>query len=148
MGLHWPQLRMVKAAIDYGLEKDLYVVLNTHHEHWLKDNYDGSESFDTRFTNLWTDIANYFKDYSAKLIFEVLNEPEGAMGEWGGAILPTNTNGINLTRQINLVGYNAIRNTGGSNETRIIMVSPNGQGNQNQLDDVYPNKSILPGGGC
>jgi endoglucanase len=137
----------LKAAIDYALEKDLYVVLNTHHEHWLKDNYDGSAAYDTKFTNLWTDIATYFKGYSNKLIFDVLNEPEGAMGQWGTAVLPTNTTAIELTRKINLVGYNAIRATGGGNTNRIIMVEPNGQGNQGQIDDVYPTKANLPGSG-
>lgn len=137
----------LKAAIDYALEKNLYVVINTHHEHWLKDNYDGSAAYDTKFSNLWTDIANHFKSYSNKLIFDILNEPEGAMGQWGGAVLPTNTNAINLTRKINLVGFNAIRNTGGGNTTRVIMVEPNGQGNQGQIEEVYPTKTTLPGGG-
>ena len=135
----------LKAAIDYALEKDLYVVINAHHEHWLKDNYDGSAAYDTKFSNLWTDIATYFKSYPNKLIFDVLNEPEGTMGEWGGAILPTNSNAINLTRKINLVAYNAIRATGGGNTTRVVMVEPNGQGNQGQIEEVYPSKAELPG---
>lgn len=137
----------LKAVIDYALSKDLYVVINTHHEHWLKDNYDGSAAYDTKFSNLWTDIANHFKSYSNKLIFDVLNEPEGTMGQWGGAVLPTNSNAINLTRKINLVAYNAIRATGGGNTTRIVMVEPNGQGNQGQIEEVYPSKAELPGAG-
>ncbi|MEL1240342.1 glycoside hydrolase family 5 protein [Flavobacterium flavipallidum] len=138
----------LKAAIDYALSKNLYVVINTHHEHWLKDNYDGSAAYDTKFSNIWTDIANYFKNYSNKLIFEVLNEPEGALGQWGTNVLPTNTQAITYTRKVNLVGYNAIRATGGANTTRVIMVSPNGQGNQGMIDEVYPNKSSLPGLGA
>ena len=86
----------LKAIIDYAISKGLYVVINTHHEHWLKDNYDGSAAYDTKFSTLWTDIANHFKSYSNKLVFDVLNEPEGAMGQWGGAVLPTNSNAINL----------------------------------------------------
>ena len=54
---------------------------------------------------------------------------------------------LRLTRQINAVGYQAIRDTGGANTTRIVLVMPNGQGNQSQLDDVYPEKDSLPGGG-
>lgn len=135
----------LKAAVDYALEKDLYVVLNTHHEHWLKNNYDGSAAFDNKFKNIWTDIATHFKGYSNKLIFDVLNEPEGAMGQWGTNVLPTNNQAILLTRQINLVGYNAIRATGGGNTNRIIMVEPNGQGNQGQIEEVYPTKASLPG---
>ena len=137
----------LKAAVDYAISKGLYVVINAHHEHWLKDNYDGSAAYDNKFSTLWTDIANHFKSYSNKLIFDVLNEPEGTMGQWGGAVLPTNSNAINLTRKINLVAYNAIRATGGENTTRIIMVEPNGQGNQGQIEEVYPTKAELPGAG-
>ncbi len=137
----------LKAIIDYAISKGLYVVINTHHEHWLKDNYDGSAAYDNKFSTLWTDIANHFKSYSNKLVFDVLNEPEGTMGQWGGAVLPTNSNAILLTRKINLVGYNAIRATGGGNTTRIVMVEPNGQGNQGQIEEVYPSKAELPGGG-
>lgn len=140
----------LKAAIDYALSKDLYVVVNTHHEHWLKDYYDGSATYNTKFSALWTDIATYFKSYSSKLIFDVLNEPEGTMGQWGAEAgfsfpLPTNATAINFTRQINKVGYDAIRATGGGNTTRIIMIEPNGQGNQGMIEEVYPSKAELPG---
>lgn len=142
-----PRFLELKAAIDYALSKNLYVVINTHHEHWLKDNYDGSAAYDTKFANIWTDIATYFKSYSNKLIFEVLNEPEGNLGEWGGTVIPTNTQAIAYTRKVNLVGYDAIRATGGANTTRVVMVSPNGQGNQGMIEEVYPAKSNLPGAG-
>jgi aryl-phospho-beta-D-glucosidase BglC (GH1 family) len=140
----------LKAAIDYALSKGLYVVINSHHEHWLKDHYDGSASYNDRFSALWTDIATYYKSYSNKLIFDVLNEPEGTMGQWGAEAgfsfpIPTNATAINLTRQINKVGYDAIRATGGGNTTRIIMIEPNGQGNQGMIEEVYPTKAELPG---
>lgn len=140
----------LKAAIDYAMSKGLYVVINTHHEHWLKDHYDGSATYNNRFSALWTDIATYYKSYSNKLIFDILNEPEGTMGQWSAEAgfsfpIPTNAAAINLTRQINKVGYDAIRATGGENTTRIIMVEPNGQGNQGQIEEVYPTKAELPG---
>jgi endoglucanase len=145
-----PRFLELKAAIDYALSKDLYVVLNTHHEHWLKDYYDGSATYNNKFSAIWTDIATYFKSYSSKLIFDVLNEPEGTMGQWGAEAgftfpIPTNATAISFTRQINKVGYDAIRATGGGNTTRIIMVEPNGQGNQGMIDEVYPTKAELPG---
>lgn len=135
-------------VIDYAISIDMYVVLNTHHEHWLKDNYDGTTSYDTKFENLWKNIAIYFKDYSNKLVFEVLNEPEGKLGEWGGAWPePTNTTALTYVRKVNEVGYNAIRATGGNNETRLVMVSTNGQGNEVMIEEVYPSKAYLPGEG-
>jgi endoglucanase len=144
-----PRLLELKEVVDYALEKKMYVVLNTHHEHWLKDNYDGTAAFDTKFAKLWNGIATFFKDSPKQLLFDVLNEPEGTMGQWSGTgyPLPTNTTAIDLTRKINKVAYDAIRATGGNNITRIIMVEPNGQGNQGMIEEVYPTKASLPGAG-
>jgi endoglucanase len=138
----------LKSTIDYCLAQGLYVTLNTHHETWLKNNYNGTSYYDTKFTTLWTGIANYFKSYSSKLVFEVLNEPEGKMGTWGATPSPTDGTAIALTRQIMSVGYNAIRATGGNNTTRVVMISPNGQGNHSQMGVVFPSVSYLPGGGA
>ena len=141
-----PRFIQLKAAIEYALERKMYVVLNTHHEHWLKDNYDGSAAHDSIFTNLWRGIANYFKGYSDHLIFEVLNEPDGVFGDWNGGPTPNNAAALALTRKINYIGYKAIRETGGGNTKRIIMISTNGQGNHSQIEEVYPNTASLPGG--
>jgi len=137
----------LKAVIDYAINKKMFVVLNTHHEHWLNNNYNGTAQYNTPFTNLWTGIATHFKDYSHLLIFEVLNEPHGVFGDWNGGASPSNSAALALTRQINKVGYDAIRATGGLNANRVVMVSTNGMGNHSQLDDVYPSSASLPGGG-
>jgi aryl-phospho-beta-D-glucosidase BglC (GH1 family) len=137
----------LKAVIDYAINKKMFVVLNTHHEHWLNNNYNGSVVYNTSFSNLWTGIATYFKDYSHLLIFEVLNEPHGVFGDWSGGSNPSSTTALALTRQINKVGYDAIRAIGGLNLNRVVMVSTNGMGNHSQLDDVYPTIASLPGGG-
>lgn len=137
----------LKAVIDYAINKGMFVVLNTHHEHWLNNNYNGTSQYDNVFTTLWTGIATHFKDYPHRLIFEVLNEPHGVFGDWSGGASPSNSNALELTRRINKVGYDAIRATSGLNANRVIMVSTNGMGNHNQLDDVYPSLASLPGGG-
>lgn len=145
-----PRFLELKAVIDYALSQDLYVILNTHHESWLKDHYDGSEVYDSKFRNLWTGIATYFKDYPQKLIFEVLNEPEGNLGEVDGNgpfPEPTDALALQYTRKVNQIGYDAIRATRGNNEKRLIMVGTNGQGNALYISNVYPSRSSLPGGG-
>ncbi|WP_460555113.1 glycoside hydrolase family 5 protein [Ferruginibacter profundus] len=144
-----PRLLELKEVIDYALAKKMYVVVNTHHEHWIKNNYDGSAAYDTKFANLWTSIATFFKDEPRQLLFDVINEPEGKLGQWSGTTypLPTGAQQLAWTRQVNKVGYDAIRATGGNNATRVIMVEPNGQGNQGMIEEVYPDKASLPGGG-
>lgn len=137
----------LQSVIDYAINKKMFVILNAHHEHWLNESYDGSTPYNDAFANLWTGIANNFKDYSHLLIFEVLNEPQGVFGDWSGGANPISTAALALTRQINEVGYDAIRLTGGLNSNRVIMVSTNGMGNHSQLDEVYPSLSSLPGMG-
>jgi endoglucanase len=48
---------------------------------------------------------------------------------------------------VNEVGYQAIRETGGMNASRVIMIATNGQGNEVMIEEVYPGKSSLPGDG-
>lgn len=150
VNVNHPRFLELVEIIDYAISQDMYVVINTHHEHWLKDNYDGSVAYDTKFQTLWTGIATYFKDYPVNLIFEVLNEPEGNLGENDGdGPFPDATDPVALeyTRRVNKVGYDAIRATGGNNATRIIMVGTNGQGNAIYLEEVYPSRTDLPGEG-
>jgi len=141
-----PRLLDLKAAVSYALQRNLYVVINTHHEHWLKRGYNGA-AHDGIFSNLWKNIATEFRTESPRLIFEILNEPDEAFGSWGGPVRPPDPIAIERTRRINSVGYNAIRSTGGLNARRVIMFGVNGMGNHSMLAQVYPTKPTLPGMG-
>ncbi|MBN2697907.1 MAG: cellulase family glycosylhydrolase [Bacteroidales bacterium] len=66
----------VEHVVDWGLERDLFIVLNTHHEEWIKANYSNPE-YRARFDSIWSQIAFRFRDKSEKLIFEIINEPYG-----------------------------------------------------------------------
>jgi aryl-phospho-beta-D-glucosidase BglC (GH1 family) len=138
----------LKEVVDYALNKGLYVVINAHHEREFKEHYDNSPKYNAKFVTLWTGIANYFKDYPQELIFELLNEPDGAFGRSGSEISPTDSMALFLTRQVFKVGTEAIRKTGGLNSTRIVMITTNGMGNQEWIEEVYPSKESLPGGGA
>lgn len=142
-----PRFKELRKLVDYSVGQGLFVILNTHHEGWLKKNYDGSAGFDRKFSTLWKSIATEFKSVDNHLVFEVLNEPEGTMGQWSGPVRPYDKGAIPLTRQINEVGYRAIRESGGKNAKRLILVMPNGQGNQFMLEAVYPTANELPGKG-
>ncbi|MBO0593239.1 cellulase family glycosylhydrolase [Cellulophaga sp. E16_2] len=151
INVNHPRFLELVQVIDYAISQEMYVVLNTHHESWLKDNYDGSSSFDIKFETLWTGIATYFKDYPSFLIFEVLNEPEGNLGENDGTGPfpdPTDPTALAYTRKVNKIGYDAIRSTGSNNTTRLVMVGVNSQGNALYIDEVYPDKASLPGAGA
>lgn len=73
-------------------------------------------------TKLWTVIANYFKDYDNRLIFEGFNEILGCDRAW---LSPTSTEISNINK-LNQAFINAVRATGGNNATRILSIETYG----------------------
>ncbi|MCD6543487.1 MAG: glycoside hydrolase family 5 protein, partial [Flavobacteriaceae bacterium] len=63
-----------------------------------------------KFTAIWTGISNRFKNKSENLLFEVVNEPYFELTE-------DDMNALNIST------INTIRNTGGNNNTRIIIIT-------------------------
>jgi aryl-phospho-beta-D-glucosidase BglC (GH1 family) len=68
-------LNRIEQVADWGLERGLYIVINAHHEDWIKKDY--SETNKARFDSIWSQIAERFKNKSEKLLFEIINEPFG-----------------------------------------------------------------------
>lgn len=69
-------LKRVEELVDWGLERDLWIVINAHHDDWIKNNY-SDPAMRSRFDSIWSQVATYFAGKSEKLIFEILNEPHG-----------------------------------------------------------------------
>lgn len=78
----------VKEIVDYCIKDDMYVILNVHHENWVNraDLGTAYDEMHAKLMNIWTQIANEFKDYDQHLIFECMNEPRaaGTTHEWWG----------------------------------------------------------------
>ncbi len=117
-------LKRVKEVVDYGIDNNMYVILNTHHETaGIVPSYEKAGSSEAYLRNLWSQIAPYFKDYDYHLIFETMNEPriEGSEEQW--------TNGTEETRyvinKLNAAAVEEIRKTGGNNSTRLVMCPGN-----------------------
>lgn len=113
-------LARVKEIIDYGIQNNMYVIVNTHHEKWF--NLDGSVSeteLQEKLNKIWKQIADEFKDYSYKLIFEVLNEPRNidALDEWVG-----NNSSYEKLNRIEKNVLKTIRNSGGNNNKRCVLL--------------------------
>ncbi len=67
-------LDRIEEIVDWGLSRDLIIIINAHHEWWIKNDY--TEENIARFDSLWSQIATRFQDKSDSLIFEMINEPE------------------------------------------------------------------------
>lgn len=68
----------VEQVIDWGLDRDLIIVVNCHHEESFLNDYEGQKA---RYESIWRQIATRFEDKSENLFFEIMNEPLGITQE-------------------------------------------------------------------
>jgi aryl-phospho-beta-D-glucosidase BglC (GH1 family) len=66
-------LDRVEQIVDWGLSRDLIIIINAHNDSWIKEDY--TEENIARFDSIWSQIAIRFQDKSDSLIFEMINEP-------------------------------------------------------------------------
>jgi len=111
----------VKEVVDYAVELDFYIVLNTHHDDVLFGlGDDVAEESAAAIAKIWSQIATAFKDYDERLVFESLNEPRtiGSDNEWRGGT-PEEHNNLNM---LNQVFVDTVRSSGGNNARRVLLV--------------------------
>lgn len=111
----------VKEIVDYGIENDMYVILNTHHEEWYFPTEENKEEDIKQLKALWTQIAEEFKNYDEHLIFEGLNEPRlrGTPSEWNGGDSASRA----IVNEYANAFYETVRNSGGNNPKRHLMIT-------------------------
>ncbi|MBR6386604.1 MAG: glycoside hydrolase family 5 protein [Ruminococcus sp.] len=110
----------VKEIVDYCLKDELYAVINIHHyDEFLVKNHEQAEVYDI-VDNVWTQIAEYFKDYSDYLIFEGFNEALGTPQD-GTTLGEMET--YAYVNAMNQHFVDSVRKTGGNNEKRMLIVS-------------------------
>ncbi|MGN0165789.1 MAG: glycoside hydrolase family 5 protein [Lachnospiraceae bacterium] len=148
----------VKEVVDYARNAGMYVVINIHHyDEFLIRRYVESgtlaECAET-FTCLWTQIAEYFKDYSDYLVFEGYNEYLGGgayerdadgnvvKDQWGNKKVNnlTDSEAYLWTNTLNQAFVDAVRATGGNNADRILIAS----GYWTNIDNTTSDKFIVP----
>lgn len=115
----------VQQVVDWALEEDMFVILNTHHENaalqlQIEYAYQNSHPGNEFVVNVWRQIAEHFRDYDERLIFASLNEPrhEGGEQEWWGATQTVRDN----VNYLNQAFVNTVRASGGNNVYRILQV--------------------------
>ena len=151
-------LDRVQEVVDYAIEEDMYVIINIHHDNHLEANgfypdEDHKEQSLKYVESIWTQVADRFKDYDDKLVFEALNEPRlvGHTNEWW--IDPNNEDckeAIAIINELNQKFVDVVRASGGNNGDRYLMcpgycASPDGVLNDGFVipTDSADNKIIL-----
>jgi aryl-phospho-beta-D-glucosidase BglC (GH1 family) len=107
-------LQRVEQVLDWGLSRGLYIIVNAHHEEWIKSNY-ANAAYRERFDSIWSQIATRFKDKPEKLVFEVINEPYGLTKEQNDDLHQRIVSIIRKTNPTRIIIFQG-HNWGGSDE--------------------------------
>lgn len=154
----------VKEVVDYVIDEGMYCILNVHHDTgdngkemkgtaWLvADRFDAAKD---RYEALWKQIAETFRDYGERLLFESYNEMLDSYNSWcfasyaspdryDAALATAAYAGINNYAKLFV---ETVRATGGNNAERNLVVNTygacSGDGTWNQhLKEPLSNMQI------
>ena len=133
-------MKRVHEVVDYVINRGLYCIVNVHHDtgadddsfkSWIKADEANYTQNKARYENLWKQIAEEFKDYDEHLLFESYNEmldklsswcfaSYAAKGQYDATVATSAYNAINSYAQSFVT---TVRNTGGNNATRNLVVN-------------------------
>jgi len=143
-------LMRLAEVVNYAKNAGLKAIINIHHDDsnefgWLliKDaanNASANIQITAKFEKLWTQVAEYFKDYDEWLMFESMNEIHDGDWGWSDDFRNNPQKQFNVLNNWNQVFVNAVRATGGKNDTRYLIV-PSYVSNYDQL---LSERFILP----
>lgn len=132
-------LDRVEEVTNYVLSDGMYAIVNTHHDEWVSLMPEADQvMIQDKLGKLWTQIATRFKSYDQHLVFETLNEPRTTDStEWTGGTPAARA----LLNADNALAVKAIRDTGGNNAQRLIMIPTHGANASTECinDLVVPN---------
>ncbi len=133
----------VREVVDAVLAQDMYCLLDVHHDtgadseqtqSWLKASMEVYRAQQERFEQLWQQIAEAFKDYDHRLLFEGYNEMLDTMDSWcfasyqaaGGYSSTVARDAYDAINAYAQSFVNTVRATGGYNSQRNLVVNTYG----------------------
>ncbi|MUG46424.1 cellulase family glycosylhydrolase [Paenibacillus woosongensis] len=113
-------LNRVQEVVQWALDANLYVMINVHHDSWLWISKMESQHDQVlaRYNAIWRQIADKFKSSPNKLMFESVNEPRFTDGG-----TTDEAKQQKMLDELNVSFFNIVRNSGGQNATRPLVLS-------------------------
>lgn len=139
-------LNRVEEIINYALNANMFVIINDHWDGgwWGKFGSATQEIRDgamDQYISMWTQIANRYKEYDDRLIFESANEELGDRLNDKDLCPDSGTLSedecYETTNKINQTFVDTIRSTGGNNEQRFLLIAGYNTDIAKTCDDRY-----------
>lgn len=129
----------VHEIVDWVIDADMYCIINIHWDNgWVNTFPENKEECMKRYETMWTQIADSFKDYDDHLMFESQNEElgwESLWNPWGGT--EGKAESYTLVNEINQKFVDIIRNSGGNNPERHLLISGYNTGIDRTCDPLF-----------
>ena len=118
-------MNRVKEVVDYVIDNGMYCIINVHHDtgdgkQWLHASTTTYNNVKAKYEYLWKQIAEKFKDYDQKLLFEAYNEMLDDNNHWNE---PGSNDGYKAINSYAKSFVTTVRNSGGNNKDRNLIVN-------------------------
>jgi endoglucanase len=135
-------IKRVGEIVEYCNNDGLYAVINIHHFDEFIIRRNSLEDCEKIFKNLWTQIAEYFKDSDYNVIFEGYNEYLGGQqfDENGNLCDLSSDDAYEMVNTLNQTFVDAVRATGGKNADRVLIAS----GYWTNIDNTSSDRFVMP----
>lgn len=126
--IHPDLINRVKQVVEWALDSGLYVIINLHWDNgWMQDfpKADKKDECMEKFSRIWIQVSEAFRDYNDYLIFEGQNEElgwESLWNRWSGSIIGK-AEAYKLVNEINQKFVDIVRASGGNNRLRHLLIA-------------------------
>lgn len=143
-------MRNVQQTVDWTIDNGMYAIVNIHWDNgWFHEFPTKKEESMKKYTRIWTQISDTFRDYGDYLMFESLNEELGWQDMWNRWSGSTDgkAEAFALANEINQTFVDLVRASGGNNSTRHLLIAGYNTDPELTCDPLYvmPND---PAGHC
>lgn len=118
-------LKRVHQLVDWTLDTGMYAIINLHYDSgWLHELPEKKDECMAKYTAIWNQVSDSFKDYGDHLMFESQNEELGwdsLWNRWGGT--EGKDKSYQLVNEVNQKFVDIIRSSGGNNPKRHLLIS-------------------------
>lgn len=131
-------MNRVREIVDYVIGAGMYCIINVHHDTgagddvWLLADPDIYDEQRDRYEYLWRQIAEEFRDYDHRLLFESYNEMLDSRKSWCFASFNGGYDSVFAKEAYDAINsyaqsfVNVVRSTGGNNSVRNLIVNTYG----------------------
>ncbi|MGM0884586.1 MAG: glycoside hydrolase family 5 protein [Bacillota bacterium] len=136
-------LARAKEVVDWALDSGMYVILNLHWDGgWFEKFPSEKEESMYKYTRIWTQLTEAFKNYDDHLMFESFNEEGIWFDLWdyygGGDVkVGGREEAYALLNEINQTFVDIVRGSGGNNERRHLLIGGYATDFEKTVDELY-----------